>query len=94
MCCGDLSGMAFSNHLNFSNLGFDSERSHHLDLSNIDKELRERFNLTDSWTKQDPIAPPTEPAYKHSVSLKRNGMLEKPVTSKLETMLEESSLQD
>jgi hypothetical protein len=59
-------------------LGFDSERSHSLDLSNLADELRQKFNLRDSWLKLEPVQPPTEPSYKHSVSLKRSNQLAQP----------------
>jgi hypothetical protein len=65
MCCGDLSG-------------FDSERSHSLDVSGLAEEIREKFNLTNESAALDPVQPPTEPAYKNALNLKRADLLAKP----------------
>ncbi|KAI6214555.1 putative tRNA (cytidine(32)/guanosine(34)-2'-O)-methyltransferase [Aphelenchoides besseyi] len=72
LCCGDMSG-------------FDSERSHHLEVDSISEELRQKFNIGDKWINLDPVAPPTEPAYKHAVNLKRTNQLAKPENEKLKT---------
>lgn len=74
LCCGDMSG-------------FDSERSHPLDGDAICAELREKLKVGDSANRRDPIAPPTEPAYKQAVSLKRTNQLAQPTGEQLSTQM-------
>lgn len=65
MCCGDLSG-------------FDSEKSHLQDTEILLSELRDKLGVYELTSGLNPVAPPTEPAYKEALQKKRQGALAKP----------------
>ncbi|KAI6216582.1 putative tRNA (cytidine(32)/guanosine(34)-2'-O)-methyltransferase [Aphelenchoides fujianensis] len=78
LCCGDMSG-------------FDSERSHPLDGDAICAELREKLKVNGASICRQPVAPPTEPAYKQAIRLKRANQLAQPKGEQLSTQTDESA---